>query len=230
LSWSALRSTWAASAATIPLTVMAMLTVASTTRRGRRAATRNARSNGTGSRAEIAITHGVRRGGRAESARARTVLVRAARMAGTTVARTVTATATAVTSPTVGVVSGGTPARPRRPALGSMSSGAASRPTASPAAAARSATTRYSARSTAATRRGVPPTALSSPTRRISSAMRPPTRTATLATASRPSSQPPVIRAFCWFLTRLALASSMSCHASRTGGSRSDARAPGDAI
>ena len=46
------RSAWAASAATIPLTVIAMLTVASTTRRGRRAATRSPSSSGTGSRAE----------------------------------------------------------------------------------------------------------------------------------------------------------------------------------
>ena len=52
----------------------------------------------------------------------------------------------------------------------------------------------YSASSTTATRRGVPPTALSSPTRRVWSAIRPPTRTATPATASNPSSQLPVRR------------------------------------
>ncbi len=78
-----------------------MLTVARTTRRGRRAATRNPSSSGTGRRAESAISHAVRRGGRAESASARTVLVRAARTAGTKVAATATPRATAVTSPTV---------------------------------------------------------------------------------------------------------------------------------
>ncbi len=188
-----------------------MLTVASTTRRGRRAAIRNPSSSGTGSRAESAISQAVRRGARAESASARTVLVRAARTAGTKVAATATPSATAVTRPTVDMVSGGAPALPTRPALGSVSSGAVSHPTASPAAAASRATTTYSARSTAATRLGVPPTALSSPTRRIWSAIRLPTSTATLATASRPSSQLPVSRARRWFSTRLALASLMSC-------------------
>ena len=92
--------------------------MASTTRRGRRAATRSPSSSGTGSRAEIAISQAVRRGARAESASARTVLVRAARTAGTKVAATATPSATAVTRPTVDMVSGGAPARPRRPALG----------------------------------------------------------------------------------------------------------------
>ena len=55
----------------------------------------------------------------------------------------------------------------------------------------------YSASSTAATRPGVPPTALSSPTRRIWSAIRPPTSTTMLASASRPSSQLPVSSARC---------------------------------
>ena len=71
---------------------------ASRTRRGRRAATRNPSSSGTGSRAESAISQAVRRGARAESASARTVLVRAARTAGTKVAATATPSATAVTS------------------------------------------------------------------------------------------------------------------------------------
>jgi len=48
-------SAWAPSAATIPLTVIAMLAVASTTRRGRRAATRSPSSSGTGSLLESAI-------------------------------------------------------------------------------------------------------------------------------------------------------------------------------
>ena len=87
------------------------------------------------------------------------------------------------------MVSDGAPAPPSRPAPGSASRGAASHPTASPAAAATRARTTYSASSTTATRRGVPPTALSSPTRRVWSAIRPPTSTATLAAASR-SEQP----------------------------------------
>ena len=73
---------------------------------------------------------------RAESASAWTVLVRAARTAGTKVATTATPSATAVTRPTVDMVSDGAPALPRRPAPGSVSKGAVSHPTASPAAAA----------------------------------------------------------------------------------------------
>ena len=99
------RAAWAPRAATIPLTVTKMLAMLSTTRRGLRAATRSPRSSGAGSRAEIAMIHAVRRGGRAASARARTVLVRAARTAGTRVAATTTARATAVTCPTVDMVS-----------------------------------------------------------------------------------------------------------------------------
>ena len=206
-----------------------MLAVASTTRRGRRAATRSPSSSGTGSRAETAISQAVRRGARAESASARTVLVRAARTAGTKVAATATPSATPVTRPTAEMVSGGAPTPPRRPAVGSVSSGMASQPTASPAPAASRATRTYSARSTAATRLGVPPTALSSPTRRIWSAIRPPTRTATLARASRTSSQPPVSRARRWFLTRVAVWSWISCQDCRNGVAASDALVPGGA-
>ena len=222
VSWPVLMSAWAASAATTPLTVIAMLSAASTTRRGRRAATRSPRSSGTGSLAESAITQPLRRGGRAASASARTVLVRAARTAGISVAATATASATAITVPTADMVSGGAPVRPRSPALGSVSSGAASHPSANPAAAASRATTTYSARSTAATRPGVPPTALSSPTRRIWSAIRPPTRTATLATARTASSHAPVSNARRWFSTRFPLAARMSCQASRLGDCRSE--------
>ena len=118
---------------------------------------------------------------------------------------TATPSATAVTTPTVDMVSDGAPALPRRPAPGSVSSGAASHPTASPAAAASRATTTYSASSTAATRPGVPPTALSSPTRRVWSAIRPPTRTATLATASRPSSRLPISRTRRWSCDQLVV-------------------------
>ena len=76
------------STATMPLTVIAMLIGGrSTMRRGRRAATRNPRSSGTGSRAESCDQPGrAAEVGRAESASARTVLVRAARTAGTKVA------------------------------------------------------------------------------------------------------------------------------------------------
>ena len=101
--------------------------------------------------------------------------------------------------------------------LGSVRSGAASHPMAIPPAAARRATTTYSARSTEATRLRVAPTALRSPTRRIWSAIRLPTRTARLATASRPSSQPPVSSARRWFSTRLALCSLISCQEVPTG-------------
>jgi hypothetical protein len=147
--------------------VTAIPTTPNTTRRGRRAATRRASSNGTGSRAEIAISQPVRRGGRGEPASALTVLERAARPAGTTVATTATPSATAVTNPTVDTVVDGVPALPMRPAPDSVSNGAVSDPTANPAAAATTATRTYSASSTAATRLGVPPTALRSPTRLV---------------------------------------------------------------
>jgi hypothetical protein len=103
-------------------------------------------------------------------ASALTVLVRAARMAGTSVAARATAIATATTSLASAAVSDGVPGVPTRPAPGLVISGAASQPTAIPAAAASSARTRFSASSTTATRPGVPPTALSSPTRRVRSA------------------------------------------------------------
>ena len=182
------------SATTIPLTVIAMLTTPSTTRRGRRAATRNPRSRGTGSRAEIAISQAGASG-----------------WAGRVGQR--------VDGAGAGGADGGNEGRDDRDpechgrhhtdrghgerrrtraaeeaGTGSVSKGAASHPAASPAAAATRATTTYSASSTAATRLGVPPTALSSPTRRVWSAIRPPTSTATLATASRPSSQAPISR------------------------------------
>ena len=79
---------------------------------------------------EIAISQARRRGGRAESASAATVLVRAARMAGTSVAMRATASATATTSPAVEAASGGAAVSPTRPAkkVGLVSSGAASHP------------------------------------------------------------------------------------------------------
>ena len=156
--------------------------------------------------------------------------MRAARTAGTNVAVTATPSATAVTSPIAEPVSGGAPVLPSRPAVGSVSSGAPSHPTASPATAASRATTMYSARSTAAIKLGVPPTALSSPTRRIWSAIRPPTSTATLERASSTSSQPPVSRALRWFRTRVEVASSISCQDCRSGGAASESSVPGGAF
>ena len=82
-----------------PAAVTAMLATLSSTRRGRRAARRSPSSSGTGSRADSAISPARRRGGRAESANARTVLVRAARIAGTSDAASATASATVTTSP-----------------------------------------------------------------------------------------------------------------------------------
>ena len=69
----------------MPVTVTAMLAAPATARRGLRAIRRSPNSSGTGSRAEILISAGRRRGARAESASAPTVLVRAARNAGTAV-------------------------------------------------------------------------------------------------------------------------------------------------
>ena len=83
------------------------------------------------------------------------------------------------------------PGRPTRPAPALDRSGAASQPISSPAAAATRARSRCSASRTAATRAGVPPAALSRPTRRVCSAIRPPASTATLATASAMASQLP---------------------------------------
>ncbi len=123
------------------------------------------------------------------------------------IAATATPSAAAVTTPTVDIVRDGAPTPPRSPAPGSASKGAASHAAASPAAAASSASSTYSASSTTATRRGVPPTALSSPTRRVWSAMRPPTSTATLAAASNPSSQLPIRRTS----SRTCAASSWPC-------------------
>ena len=68
-----------------------------------------------------------------------------------------------------------------------------------------------------ATRPGVAPTALSRPTRRIWSATRPATSTATLATASRHSSQLATIMTSCSFLTTFPSCWLMSCHPVRKG-------------
>src|ERR1022692_1153541 len=92
-------------------------------RRGRRAANRTPSNNGTGKRVENAIVRPLRRGERAASASARTVLSRDARTAGTRVATIATATATAATNSMVDAVSEGVPALPISPAPGLVRSG-----------------------------------------------------------------------------------------------------------
>ena len=111
-----------------PVMVTAMLAALSTARRGRRADSRSPSSSGTGSPADSAISLARRRGGRAVLASTLTVLVRAARTAGTSVAASATATATPTTSAAAGSVSDGAPGAPTRPAPGLVISGAASQP------------------------------------------------------------------------------------------------------
>ena len=155
----------------------------------RRAAARTA--SGPGSLLENRTRTPRRRGGRATSARARTVLVRAARMAGTSVAASATASATPSTSIALVTVNAGAPGVPISAAPGSVSSGAISHPTPNPTTAAKSANATFSIRKVVAMRAGVPPTAFSSPTRRAYSERRRPTRTATLAIASKASRTAP---------------------------------------
>ena len=206
----ALTVAWKASTVTIPATVTAVLAALSTARRGLRAAIRSPSSTGTGSLLERLISAPWRRGGRAESASALTVLDRAARTAGASVEASVTMSATHRTATTISGVSEGAPGAPTRAAPGLVSSGAVSHPAISPAAPAISARTRFSARNVAAIRPGVPPAALSSPTRRVFSASRPPTRTATLASASRQRSAAPGTRTACSSLTSSPSAAAMS--------------------
>ena len=195
----------------MPQTVTAMLAVLSRARRGLRATSRSPNSAGTGSLLDSLISAPWRRGGRAESASALTVLDRAARMAGASVEASATTSATPRTATTISGVSEGAPGAPTRAAPGLVSSGAASHPAVSPAAPATSARTRFSARNVAAIRPGVPPAALSSPTRRVFSASRPPTRTATLASASRHSSAAPGTRTDCSSVTTSPYEEARSC-------------------
>jgi hypothetical protein len=109
---------------------------------------------------------------------------RDARMAGTSVAASATTIASPMTCTAEINEIGGAPAVPMRAAPGLVISGAASQPATRPTTAAKSASTRFSARKVAATTLGVPPTAFSSPTRRAYSDSRRPTRTVTLASAS----------------------------------------------
>ena len=190
----------------------ATLAVLSRARRGLRAISRIPSSSGTGSRRDSLISAPWRRGRRALSASALTVLVRAARMAGTSVEASATARATATTRPTMDKLNAGAPGVPTRAAPGLASSGPASRPIASPAAAAAKASTRFSASSTTATVPGVPPTALSSPTRRVRSAIRPPASTATLAIASSPASQAAGVSTVCSACTSRPYPACKVCH------------------
>ena len=89
---------WNESTATRPVTVTATFAAVSSARRGRRPTSRSPNSTGTGRPAEILTSAPRRRGGRATSLIAATVLVRAARMAGTSVAESATASATPMTS------------------------------------------------------------------------------------------------------------------------------------
>ena len=153
------------------------------------------------------------------------MLPRAARIAGTSVAASATASATASTSPATGAVSDGAPGVPTSAAPGLVSSGAASHPVTSPTAAAASARTRFSAISVAVTRPGDAPTALSSPTRRVRSVIRPPASTATLAMASSVASQAPGLSTCCSSCTRRASAAAMPVHEIISGGPKSGRRA-----
>jgi hypothetical protein len=116
------------------------------------------------------------------------------------------------------MVSDGAPGVPIRAAPGLVSSGAASHPATSPTAAAASARIRFSAISVAVTRPGDPPTALSSPTRRVRSVIRPPASTATLAMASSVASQAPGLSTCCSSWTRRASAAAMPVHEFISGG------------
>jgi hypothetical protein len=143
--------------------------------------------------------------------------MRAARTAGTNVAATATPDAFAATRPMAEAPRAGVPGAPTRPAPGPVSSGAVSQPASSPTPAAHHATTTFSNSITVATSAGVPPTAFTRPTRRVCPAIRPPTSTVTLASASRASSQLPVSRTSCSLLIVVASWSRMVCHDARNG-------------
>ena len=199
------------SATTRPLVVTAMLNTLSSSRRGRRAARRTPSSSGAGRWVESLITEARRRGVRAASLSAVTVLCRAARITGTNVAAIATPSAKASTTATVEPLSAGALAAPSRPAPGPSINGAASRPASSPTPAAHRPIRMCSTSSTTATNRGVPPTALSRPTRRVCSAIRPPTSTTTLAIASMASSQLPAVKMVCTLVSVWASPSRICC-------------------
>ena len=104
-----------ASAATTMATATSSPAPVRTVRRMRRATTRSPSSNPVGTHADSAISHGRRAGGWAASRSARTVLVRAAWIAGTTVEVAATKAASAIASaitPVVGRGVGGLPTNP----------------------------------------------------------------------------------------------------------------------
>ncbi len=138
---------------------------------------------GAGSRAESATTRRPRRGAGPLPSRARTVLVRAARVAGTAAASRTTARINPSTTAASASVTEVVPARPSSPALSPTSFGVRRRPLASPTTAATRAIARYDASSRVATNAGPAPAARSVPTRRASSLIRPPTSTTSVASA-----------------------------------------------
>ena len=170
----------------------ARLAAVSTLRRVRRATSRTPSSIGTGSRAENAISHGRRRGGCAGSFSALIVLVCGRRgSAGMIVAPAATATATERhhRRPTRRSASGDGRLRAVR-CPDSVSSGASQLPDRRPRPPRpRARGAKVLGEQHHRHQRGVPPTALSSPTRRVCSAIRPPTTTAMLAIASIASSE-----------------------------------------
>src|SRR5690348_2348062 len=106
------------------------------------------------------MTRGLREGRRGASARADTVLVRAARRAGTSDEIVATDRAITAMMMTVEALIAGAPGAPSRPVPVLVSRGAIIHPATRSAAAARAASMTCSTRSTIATVIGVAPTAL----------------------------------------------------------------------
>ena len=189
-----------------------MLAALRMARRGRRATRRSPNSAGTGSFRDSRISESRRLGRRGASARALTVLIRAARIAGTSVDASATASATPRAADDrdererrrsrstdevglgLGEQRGGTPAGQQADEGRDERQERGSRPGRSP-------------RPGPACRRRPS----SSPTRRVPSARRPPTRTATLASASSAEQHGAGKAGTAWSLRR-KLASSIGDH------------------
>src|SRR5690606_4578085 len=131
-------------------------------------------------------------GRRAGSARLSMVLERPVRRTGPRVPVSATVTASRVAATTVPVVGGLTVLS--NPALGSASSGAVRHPTVTPAAAAATVRSRYCASSSAATVRGVAPTALRRLARRWSRGARTAASEARVTSEAAASSPAPMTR------------------------------------
>ena len=114
-------------------------------------------------------------------------------------------------------VSVGAPGAPISAAPGSASEGAISHPAANPTVAAKTANATFSVRKVAAMSTGVAPTAFSSPTRLAYSESRRPTRTATLAIASKASSTAPGASTDCASWTSSASADAMPSQVEKIG-------------